>query len=266
MSVKIGRLIGYGFVALGLAACREQAPSQNLAPAATALASAKPASAESQKFTLDPAGSQVTFAMSAPLENIYGQVDQASGELYIDPKNLKESRGLISVDLSRLELLQETRKDEKGSFAPRTKSDMQNQHARAWLEISDDAPEAERKKNQRVEFKITQVISVSEADLSRLAGEHREVTAEVKGEMLIHQRKSERTAKLKLVFDTAGDKVTGITVTTAEPFTVSLEQHDVRPRDAFGKLAERTLESVGQKVNKEPAVSLTFHAIPAEAH
>jgi hypothetical protein len=71
---------------------------------------------------------------------------------------------------------------------------------------------------------------------------------------------SEKTAKLEAVFKYKGDKPESVTVKTIEPFGVNLEEHDVKPREAFGKLAKQTLEILAPKVAKEAMVSLEFSA------
>ena len=43
-------------------------------------------------------------------------------------------------------------------------------------------------------------------------------------------------------------------------FAVGLAEHDVRPREALGKLAKKTLKLVAPKLAKEAAVSLELSA------
>jgi hypothetical protein len=247
-------------LACALGACREK-PSKELAPAASALAPASKATEASRTFVVDTDASQVTFQMDAPLEKIYGAVDNAaSGELFVDLADLTKTRGLVRVDLEKLVLTQQKREAESAEFGEKTKSDLQNQHARAWLEISEDAPAEQRKQNALVEFKIVEVVDPSERNVLTLTGPRREVTATVKGEFLLHQRKAPKQAKVKVAFEFDGETPKAVTITTVEPFEVNLEEHDVRPREAFGKLAEATLETVGKKVDKTPGVTLNMRA------
>jgi hypothetical protein len=51
-----------------------------------------------------------------------------------------------------------------------------------------------------------------------------------------------------------------VTVKSVKPFTVNLAEHDVKPRDTFGKLALKTLDALAPKVAKEALVSLDLTA------
>jgi len=247
--------------AIGVSVGCQKKTEKELAPVASVAASAKPASSHAVRAKLDPAHSSIELVMKAPLENIYGTVKSAtSGELFVDLSNLEKTTGLVEVNLQKLVLTHEKRETEDGEFGGRQIQDRQNQHARTWLEISDDTPEADRKKNEIVTFNITKVADVSARDVTKLGGSEREATATVTGDFVLHQRKVQKSAKMKIVFEFDGDRATGIHMTTVEPFVVDLEEHDVRPRKAFGVLADATLATLGQKVDKHPKVSLDLRA------
>ena len=120
------------------AACNS--PKKELAPEAAPLAAANAATDESAPFIIDATQAKVEFLMDAPLEQITGRAPGAmSGEVFLDPTDLSKTKGLITVDLDKLSLYQEKRDSEDGKFGPEQRSDMQNDHARAWLEIGEDA-------------------------------------------------------------------------------------------------------------------------------
>ena len=245
---------------LARAGC-DDASSAPLAPSATALAPAKPAAASARPFRVEQASSKLSFDMAAPVEKIHGRVANATtGELSIDPSDLTKTTGLVVVDLAGIELFQQVQDEKTKEFGPEKKSDLQNEHARQWLEISPDAPEDARKKNAHVEFAIRSIESVSERDLGKLAGAERKVTVVAKGELLLHGRKSDKTVKLEATFRYAGDQATVVTIKTSEPFAVGLGEHDVRPRTGFGVLAGKTLEVLSPKVAKEAQVTLEITA------
>src|SRR5690606_26243519 len=98
-----------------------------------------------------------------------------------------------------------------GTFGPEQKSDLQNEHARTWLEISDDAPEEVRTKNRNVEFVINSVTTDTK-DVTKLTGDERKVTFTVTGDFLLHGRKSQKTAKLEGTFRFDGDKPKNVEV------------------------------------------------------
>jgi hypothetical protein len=244
----------------GAAGCEEK-PAQPLAPVSSSLAPPeKPAAAQS--FAIEAAGSKITFVMNAPLEKISGEApDSAGGELHLDLSNLTKSAGLIKVDLDKLTLYQAKRDKEEEVFGERSKSDKQNEHARSWLEIADDAPPETREKHRWVEFKIQEVTNVQpQADVTKMTGPERKVTAVIKGDFRLHERVSQKQALIEATFKFDGDKPQAVTIKTTQPMSVGLEEHDVRPRDAFGKLAKKTLDELGSKVAKEAPIELELTA------
>lgn len=263
MSLAIVNARGFilGFLALAALAaggCKDKQP-EHLAPVASSLAAAKPAGALT--FAADTASSKVSFLMEAPIEKISGEAPGSiEGELFVDPADLSKSSGLVKVDLDRLTLFQEKREDDKAAFGERTKSDKQNEHAKNWLEIGSDAPDDQRKLNRFAEFSVTKLEGVSQNDLSALSGPERKVTADVVGDFRLHGRKNAKRAKVELTFKYDGDKPQSVFVKTLEPLPIGLEDYDVRPREAFGKLAQRTLDSLGSKVAKTAPVQLEFSA------
>lgn len=241
-----------------VAGCDDQ-PAQPLAPTATALAPAVKA-ATAQKFTVDPATTQVTFLMDAPEEKIRGVVAKSTtGVLEIDPHDLTRTTGVVFVDIAGLELFQ-TKTGEDGKPGTEEKVALQNEHARAWLEIGKDAPEVERAKNAKVEFAIRSIEKVSQKDVTAMQGAERKVTLTATGEVLLHQRKSTKTVDLEATFTFDGDTPKSVRVKTVKPFAVGLAEHDVRPREAFGKLAQKTLDVLAPKVAKEAPIELELTA------
>ena len=211
-------------------------------------------SANARELEITTVGSKVSFLMNAPVEKISGEAaDAAKGTLYVDPADLMQTTALIQIDLDKLVLYQQQREDDKGEFGERKKNDKQNGHAKAWLEISSDAPADQRELNRWVEYKIDKVIQASATDLGKLSGAERKVTATVEGELRLHQRKTRKQAKIEATFKYAGDKLESVSVKTTAPLVVGLEEHDVRPRELFGKLAQKTLSDLGQKGRERSA-------------
>jgi hypothetical protein len=242
------------FVVVLLAGCEE--PAKQLAPEAaqSALASSAPKSAGAKEVVVDKGASNVAFTMDAPVEKIRGKVLNAvDGQLFIDPKDLSQTTGNIVVDISGLELFQR-KADDAGNFGAEEKVEKQNEHAREWLEIGKSAPEDIRKKNARVEFRIASV-TTAKKDVTKDSGDV-VFDAEATGDFLLHGRVSKKTVKLAVVLTMENGVPKAVSVKTKSPFSVGLEEHDVRPRDTFGKLAAKTLQDLGSKVAKEAQVEL----------
>jgi len=239
----------------------EDKPSAPLAPSASALSPTKPATADAQKFVVDKPSSKVEFMMEAPIEKIHGRVSGATeGELQVDPTDITKTTGFLAVDISGIELFQQEQDKTTKQFKEEKKSDLQNEHARQWLEISPDAPEDVRKKNSRVEFAIRSIEGASEKNVQKMTGAERKVTLKAKGDFLMHGRKTEKTAELEATFKYDGDKPVSVTVKTTKPFPIGLEEHDVRPRKGFGVIAGKLLSDLSDKVNKDAMVSIEITA------
>jgi hypothetical protein len=235
-------------------------PEPTVAPTSSALAAAKPATLEARKLVIDPTTSKVDLVMEAPVEKIRGRVyGAATGDLSVDFMDVSKTTGLVTVDISGLELFQ-TKADKDGKFGEETKSDAQNGHARTWLEISADTPADLRKQNGLVQFSIKSITVAGDKNVAAMKGPERKVKLKATGDFLLHGHKAEKTVDLDATFKFDGDKPVSVTVKTAEPFLVGLAEHDVKPRDAFGKLAQKTLETLSPKVTKDAKVSLEYTA------
>ena len=233
-----------------ICACDQQ-PVQPLAPTASALEPVKPKTSGAMKYPI-ASGSKIEFMMEAPIEKIRGRVENAiSGDVFLDPTDLAKTTAHILVDIGGLELYQQVKKGDE--FGPEEKKEKQNQHAREWLQI--DAAAEGREKNKQAAFAIKEVVA-DPNDVTKMTGAERKVKLTVKGNFLLHGRKSEKTAKLEATFTFEGDKAVRVAIETVEPFTVNLAEHDVRPRDALGK----TLDELAPKVAKDALVSLEFTA------
>lgn len=254
---------------LALGCSKEKGPEQELAPTAPAL-SAAPAAATAQALVVDASTSHFTFLMDSPLEKIDGDAPKSlSGELFVDPTDLAKSTALVKADLKLLTLYQQKRGDDKAAYGERTKSDLQNEHARGWLQI--DAKEGEVTAEQAeahrfAELKIEKLTDLSAADVTKLSGAERKVTATATGDFRLHGRKATKSAKVELTFKYDGDKLTAVDVKTLEPFQIALEEFEVHPRDAAGKIVKRLSDALSSnlkgKVAKDAPVNVSFTAKP----
>lgn len=245
-----------GFCLFG---CRDKQP-EHLAPAASALTSAT-ASSSAIALQVDPATSKVSFLMEAPIEKIYGEAPgSVQGEIALDADDVAKSTALVKVDLDKLTLYQQKREDEKKDFGERAKSDKQNEHARTWLEISPDTLADQREKNRFAEFRITRLDQPSVPKLSALSGAERKFTAKAVGDFRLHGRSAPKTASVEITAHYEGDQLKDVSVRTTEPLDAGLEEYDVRPREAFGKLAQATLGALGTKVAKSAPLQVEFTA------
>jgi len=264
--LKYRLLLGALCLGSTLSGCKEK-PSSQLAPTASALQAA-PAAATATHFSVDPATSKVTFLMDSPLEKIDGDASGGlSGDLFVDLSDLGKSTALVKVDLQKLVLYQQKRGEEKDGYSERKKSDLQNEHARNWLQIvprAGDVTPEQAEANRWVEFKIDKLDAVSLPNVAGAAGNERKLTATATGEFRLHGRKQSKTAKLEIVVEYEADKPRSLHVRTVEPLNIGLEEFEVNPRDDAGKFVKTLSDALSSnlkgKVAQQAPVVLDFTA------
>ncbi|MDI1450507.1 YceI family protein [Polyangium sp. 6x1] len=254
------------FLALAVTGCSKDEPNPNAAPVSSSLAPAKPKTDAGKPYAVEAQGTKVSFSMDAPIEKIFGEADGSlSGELFVDPEDVTRSTGLVKIDLDKLVIYQQKRADEKAEFGERTKSDLQNEHARNWLGVGKDVAEADKAKHRYIEFKISKIETTGPKSIAGLTGPERKVSLDVTGDFRLNERTVQKKATLEVTFVMEGDKVAKVLVKSGKPIAVSLEEHDVRPRDTLGAILQKTadeLSTLGKKVSKDAMVSIDFQAKP----
>jgi hypothetical protein len=261
-------LVGATALCCALGCSKDKSGEQKLAPTSSALEAAMPKAPSALAFVVDSSSSNLTFLMDSPLEKIDGEAPKSlQGELYIDPSDLMKSTALVKADLKMLTLYQQKRGDDKDAYSERKKSDLQNEHARGWLQldVKDGEVTAEQAEmNRWAEIKILKLDNLSATDVTKLTGPERKVTATVSGDFRLHGRKATKSAKVELDFKYTGDKLDAVEVKTLEPFVIPLEEFEVHPRDAAGKLVKSLSEALASnlkgKVAKDAPVSISFVA------
>lgn len=261
-TIALGAL--FTFVAAGLVACEEK-KNTSLLPAASSLAPSTPPPSTGKllKLTIDPK-STTSLSLEAPKEHIKASTNAAAGSIEVDLTDLTSARGEIKVDLTTLETK---------TFAEEEKNKAQTTHARTWLEVADgeEGPLDEKVKeaNRWAVYAIRSVENPSAVDVTKLPAtdDTRKVTLTTKGDILIHGRKAEgRTAEVEATFHydpgAPADKPKAVTIKSVKPFRVVLAEHDVKPRDGFGKIAKQSFHLLGTKVADNADISLDVRATP----
>jgi hypothetical protein len=263
------KCVGFALaVALGGGAgCEEK--KVTLAPVASALASSQalPPSASVRTFAIDPS-SKTAIELDAPKEKIKAQTTAGSGTIEVDLVNVTRSRGTINVDLSTLST---------STFGDASKDSAQTTHARTWLEVADGESgkldDQVKTANRYATYAIRSISNASASDVTKLpatregADDVRTVQLTSKGELLVHSHKVEREVALQASFHydagAPADKPKSLWITTTKPIEVTLADHDVKPRDGFGKLAKGSFHLLGTKVADVAEISLDLRATPA---
>jgi hypothetical protein len=258
------RIVGcFALCLLGLG-CDRKDSTAGLAPQASSLATSPPVpTANVARYVVDAKGT-TTINMKAPIEEIKADTTVAAGELSIDLTNLVNTRGKIQADLTTLKT---------HTFKDDDKNSSQTSHALNWLEVGDVAAPEAKEANRWVVFALRSVEEPSATDVSKVppvregTEDVRTVTFRVKGEFLLHGRKVDRdtlvSAKFRYAADApANSKPTSIQVVSKVPLTVGLKEHDVKPRDAGGKIAQASFGLFGTKVAEQAKVDFDFVVRP----
>jgi hypothetical protein len=238
---------------LGAAAWRfgaREAPAVPVAPAARTVAPSVPAgSGGSVPHTIDARG-RTSISMPAPKESIKATTDAAAGVLRVDFANLANTRSEVKIDLTTLTTHTFGNDDDAS----------QTRHARTWLEVGDAAVPTDREQNCWAVCAIRGIDAVSADDASTIVPTReggdvvRTVTLTTRGDLLVHGHSVEgRTAELESTptLPPSTPPVgapTLIEMRSKTPLRVILREHDVKPRDSFGKIAQRSFGLLGTKV------------------
>jgi hypothetical protein len=123
-------------------------------------------------------------------------------------------------------------------------------------------------------YTIRGVEAVTPHDLAQVPVAHlasddgRTVLATVKGDFFLHGHSVPKDIPVEVVFhyptgQAASVPPTRIEIHTKTPLHVVLADHDVKPRDGFGKLAQASFSLLGTKVAETADVTLDLSASPA---
>lgn len=249
-----------------IAGCDDKKDAVKLAPSASALASsAPPPNAKTMKFAIDPK-SETSLMLEAPELKIKAKTNAAAGSLDIDPRDVTSSRGEVKIDLSTIVM----------STYGTDKDKTQTVHARTWLEVADGEDgkldEKLKEQNRYAVYAIRSIENPSATDVTKVAptkdgqDEVRTITMTTKGELLVHGRKVDRDGEVEVAFrydpGAAPDKPKSVSIKSKKPFRVVLAEHDVKPRDGFGKIAKGSFNLLGTKVAENADISLDLRATP----
>lgn len=202
-------------------------------------------------LTINAAGS-AKFLIDAPLEKVRGEATVFRGVLRGNPRNLAATSGQLDVDLKSLAL---------NTFEDAGKNKTQTEHAQNWLGLGGDVPEVQRTENRWVRFSL-ESLAVTPNDLRDVPEKlgRRTVEAIAQGALWLHGTSVPERLRLTLSFTGPVDSPNTVDITTAEPLTVSLQEHDVKPRDITGKFLQGALEKVGEKIVDAVQISVSATA------
>jgi hypothetical protein len=210
---------------------------------------------------VDPKSS-TSVDMPGIKEDIRGGTTAAAGSLEVVPSDLTQTRGVVRVDLL--------------TFSTHTfgndKDATQTKHARTWLQVQVDDKVDESMRWAEFAIRSIDVDAAGAKELAKIVpakdgdGEVRTVAMTVHGDLLVHGHKVQRDAAVEATFHypagaPADSKPARIEVKSKQPLRVVLKEHDVRPRDPLGAIADWTTNLVA-KVADSADVTVDVNAAP----
>ena len=130
-----------------------------------------------------------------------------------------------------------------------------------------------REQERWVVYAIRSIDGLSAPDITKVTptkdgtDDVRTVSLTSHGEFLLHGHKIAKDAALEAAFHypagaAADSKPTRIDVKTKAPLHITLAEHEVKPRDPVGKLAQGSFSLLGTKVAEVADVSFEVRCIP----
>lgn len=175
------------------------------------------------------------FVMDAPLEKIKGGTSSLSGKISVDEADLKIVKGHFDIDVTSIKL---------NTFDDAEKNTTQTGHMLNWMEVGESIDAVTKEKFKMAKLEINGAKSVTKkSDLESI----------IIADAILTLHGITKTIPVELSVQKTG---TGYLVLSNKPFLISLEGHDVRPRDLAGKLLAKISETLGQKVAKEAQVNV----------
>jgi YceI-like domain len=237
-----------------LVACGKS-PANQKDSAATATAPVTVSSAtagEKEKNQLQITAGEATFLIDAPLEKIKGVSSDVQGLLTVVPTDLRKTHGSVKVALSTLRTT---------TFEDKGKNESQTEHARNWMEVGAESP-SDRKALFAYATFVFNAVDTPVQKLEEVPEQQGQRTLAIKAEGLftLHGVEKRKTLALQVTFRGPAEEPQQLEGKSTEPFLLSLQEHDIKPRDTVGKFLNGALEKVGKKIDDKVQVSLTFTA------
>ncbi len=194
-----------------------------------------------------------SFLIDAPLEKIKGASTEARGALHLDVNDLAKTTGGVDIDLSTLKTV---------TFDDEGKDKKQTEHALNWLSLGSDIEAKQREENRWARFSIKKISVEGPSALAQVpeTDGKRTVSALAEGEFWLHGVSANKKIRLQVEFTGPPEAPTSVRVSTIEPLSLSLKEHDVKPRDIAGKFLQGALEKTGEKIVDEVQISLELTA------
>lgn len=215
-------------------------------PSASGAPTSSPQALRHYVFSKD---SHVRFSVPGKRGAVSGRFSVSRGSLELDPRELKNSRARIDVDLSSL-VIDTDAPDGVELGAPPTTLGLQ------WLELGADVPTERRDPFKLARFELTSVEGPTYLELGKLKGSTR---ATAVGTLQLHGFRAPIRAEVRL----SGGGTEPLSIRSAAPLVVPLTTHDITARSAAGVADPLSAARASDWVGKNARVELELVEEPS---
>jgi hypothetical protein len=198
---------------------------------------------------------RVSFLMRGKLETSRGSLSVGRGDLQVDVSDLTRTRGAISIDLTSLTM---------STFKDASENEKQTTDALTWLEVHERGTQADvRERNRWATFTIARIESAEPRDLTSIEGAQRRARISARGDLSLHGGTTSHRVELEaaVAFDRSVPKT--MHMRTIQDLRLNLEEHQIQPRDAKGKLLARLSQPLQDKLADSADVAVSVAAKPS---
>ncbi len=204
-----------------------------------------------------------TIDLPAQKEHLRAKTTGSAGALEIDLHDLAETRGEVRIDMLTLKT---------STFDDAEKDTEQTRHALIWLQALVEGEVVEA--NRWATFFIRKIDDLSAARVADIPSAReggldvRVATMMAHGTLHLHGHGAPKDVRLETRFffpmgSAAEAAPTRIVVRSLTPLRFVLAEHDIWPRDKFGKIARNAFNLMGVKVGEAADITLLLSATPA---
>lgn len=266
-------LMKHSFTALLLILCSGCSKDEPLETDFAEPRPAKPPLPETLEATFEVASeSRIEFSAPARHGNPSGYFSRVEGEIWVDLANLKQARATLRVDLRSVHMT--AGEDPESSAA-------QSREAQRWLGAYDrESPSLDERARwatfvleavdepsarAAAEGKRAEPSSSEAASELGTEGEVREVHLTARGALTLNAVRVRYVAPLTARFHYPAPALSGalpdrLELSSRAPVRVSLLSHDIKPRNASGRVVATELRKLGNEVGREARIEANIEA------
>jgi len=228
MALSHARRLALGAALLGLGCSKpDPAPRRTEPWLATPSASGSTTATSAPRVFQFTSESSIEFSVTGKKGKITGHIPVARGELRIDPRDLKQTRAELEVDLTRL-VVETSAPDDfaLGASTPTAR-------ALEWLELGGQVPAERRAQFATARYELHSLENLSSSFLG-VGSKAAPVRAAAVGTLLLHGFRAPVRAEVQLRTVAPNQARERVSIRSVSALVVPLGPHEITARDPSG--------------------------------